>query len=167
MCQKAAFGGQALAGGAVVDRLQHGRGAAVIGAPFDPDGPLGDGWQHVFGGDGRARHIGHVQPVQARHSQKCRLGHTIAQLHQAGLHIAAKFHDVQVGPTHQQLRPPPQGRCADRGAVFQIIQTLGRQRHKRIAHILARQIGIQQQTTGLFDRHVLHRMDRDVDRAIQ
>ena len=66
--------------------------------PFDPDGALRDGRQHLFGGDGHARHIQRAEPVQPRHGEEGRVGAGLLQLLQAGLHVAAELHDLQIGP---------------------------------------------------------------------
>ena len=41
------------------------------------------------------------------------------------------------------------------------------QRDEGVAHVLARQVAVEQQAAGLLHRHVLHRMHRDVDAARQ
>ena len=53
------------------------------------------------------RDLIHTQTVQAGHSEERRRRHTVFQLAQTGLHIAAEFHDLQIGPEMQQLRPTP------------------------------------------------------------
>ena len=154
---------QTLARGAVMDRLEHLRHAAVLRAPLDPDGTLGDGRQHRFDLDGRFRHIVHRKPVEPRHGEKGRLRHALLQLHQPGLQVAAKLHHLQIGPPQHQLRTPPQRGGAHDRPGGQIGKRGGPGRDESVAHVLARQIGIQQQPFGLQRRHVLGRMNRDVD----
>ncbi len=89
------------------------------------------------------------------------------KLAQAGLDVATKLDDPQIGPPRQELRPAPQARRADNRPLGQIAERAVAQRDKGIAHILARQIGVDQQPVRLVDRHVLHRMHGDVDAAVQ
>ncbi len=67
--EKGAFGGKALTGRRVVDRLQHLGDAVVVGAPLDPDGALRDGGQHVLrrdGGEGTSSIFSRLRPAMAR-----------------------------------------------------------------------------------------------------
>ena len=46
----------------------------------------------------------HAQTVQTGHGEEGTFGHTIGELFQPRLHIAAEFDDLQVGTLVQQLR---------------------------------------------------------------
>ena len=165
--KESALGGKALAGFDVMNCLEQGGGVGVVGAPLDPDRTLCNGGQHVIGRNGATCHMGHAQTVQTGLCQKCGRGHTIRQLLETRLHIAAEFHDFQMREGIQQLRPAAQGGRADPRALGQVLERGRILRDEGIAHILARQVGVQQQACRLQNRHVLHRMHRNVDGAIQ
>ncbi len=106
--QEGAFGDQALACGRVMDRGKQGLGVHVTCAAFDADGPLGDRGQHVGVVDRGGGDVFHAQSVQARHGKEGAFGHTVSQLAQTGLNVAAEFDDLQIWAFVQQLRPAAQ-----------------------------------------------------------
>ena len=150
-----------------MDGGQHRGHPRVIHPPLNANRPLSDSRQHLFGVNGRARHIRQPEPVQPGHRQEGRRRHAIGQLLHPGLHIAPELHQLQIGPAMRQLRPPPQAGRANHRTLRQIHQPRHTGADKGIAHIFAWQIAIQHQPLGLQRWHILHRMHGDIDAARQ
>ncbi len=147
----------------VMDCGQHVGGAGVVDAPFDPDGTLGHGGKHLCHVNAAPGHVGKAKPVQTRHRQKRSVRHPVIQLFHPGLHVAAKFHQLQIRAAMRQLRPPAQGRRSHNGGLRQINKRGKARRHEGIPHVLTREIGVKDQPVGLQGGHVLHRMDGNID----
>ena len=92
---------------------EHFGGAIVVPAPFDPDGALRNGRQHLLGVDRRRGDVAHAQPVEPCHGQKRAGRHAVVQFLEPGLNIAAKLHNVEVGALVQQLRLAAEAGSAD------------------------------------------------------
>jgi hypothetical protein len=161
--QEGAFGRQPLAGGAVVDRVQQ-AAARVSSArrsiPMAPCATAGS----ISSGSMAAGDMGHAQPVQPRHGQEG-AGATPSSLRSRVCTLPRNSTSCRSG-RRCAAAPAPQARRAHHRPLRQIGQP-GARRDEGIAHILAREVAVQQQPLGLQRRHVLHRMHRDVDGPVQ
>ena len=150
-----------------MDCVQHGLGAFVADAAFDANGALGHGGQHIVRRNGAFRDAVHAQAVQARHRKEGCAGHAIVQLFQAGLQVAAEFHDLKVRAAMQELRTTAERGCADDRTLGQVVDRFIVFADERIAHVFAGQEAIDDQAVRLDRWQVFGRMDRDVDAVVQ
>ena len=165
--QAGALGAHAQGRRAVIERRQQRAQAVVVGAHLDADGALTDCRKNLPAVDDGRRLVEQAQPLQSGHRQQRRIGLAGRQLAQPRLHIAAQGNDLEVRPEGQQLRLPPQRRGADGGAPRQLGDARACPGEQRVARILARQHRADDEPRGQPCRHVLHRMHRAVDAAVE
>ncbi len=96
--------------------------AVVLDADLERDGALSHGRHHDLGRNGRGDAISEAEPLQARAGQERCVGNAVFELFQAGLHVAAKIYDLEVGPRAAHLRLAPERRGADDRALGQRIE---------------------------------------------
>ena len=162
-CQKAALGGHRDCGRAIVERGEETADGLVPGPGFEPDGALRQRRQHLLDRHDRRRGGAEAEPVEAGHRQECGSGHALPELAQPRLDIAAEGHDFEIGPEMQRLRRPPDRRGAEPRPPGQRQQRRRDRRDEGVAGILAGQHRRHHQAGRQLGRHVLHRMDGNVD----
>ena len=107
-----------------------------------------------------------AQAAQAGIGQQDRIGLARRQLRQPGVDIAAQHLDVQVGAAVERLRLAPQAGGAQLRAQRQVFQLLRAAAQEGVARVLALGHGGDAEALGQQRRHVLHRVDRAVDAAL-
>ena len=83
------------------------------------------------------------------------------------MHIAAKRNDAQVRAAGEDLGSAPQRGRAHDGARRQLVDALRRAGDQDVARVGARQQCRDDEPAGEGRRHVLHRVDREIDGAGQ
>ena len=161
----------------VVERRHELREPRVVGPGLDRQGALTHGRQHLVEREREPGHLGAAETGEPR-GREDRARHLLLdQLAQAGLHVAADVHHVEVGSQRQELRAAPQARgahaCALRyagqsqlGAGLEPLQQ-GRIGHEHVAHVLALGEGDDVQPLGDRRRHVLGRVHGHVDAVLE
>jgi hypothetical protein len=165
--KEAALGGEAEAGGVVVNGGQEGLGRGVVQATLDPDGTLGDGGEHFLGCYGGAGDVGHAEARQAGHGEEGRVGDAFVEFAHPGLDVAAEFDEMQVGAAQRELGAAAEGGGADGCALGEVGDRGKSGGDEGIANVGAGEVAVEDQALGLLGRHVLHRMDGDVDGPVE
>ena len=111
--------------------------------------------------------FGHPQPGHAGNRQQNGVEIPLGGAAQPGVDIAPQHLDLQVGAQGQGLGLTAQAGGAQPGAEGQGVETVEVAADEGVARVLAFRDGGDAQALGLFGRHVLHRMDGDVDPAVQ
>ena len=161
--EKGALGGKPVPCRRVVDGRQHLGRARIVLPALDADGALRDGRKHFGRLYGRGGDVRHAQPVQPGHGKEGAGRDAVFEFLQSGLHIPPEFDDVEIGTAVQKLRLASEAGRADTRSGFQIGQGPATRGHEGVADVFAREVAIEHQPAGLVHRHVLHRVDGDVD----
>ena len=106
-----------------------------------------------------------AEPLQPGTREDGRDELAAVELGEARPDIAAQRHDGEVGPRVEKLRLAPHRGGADDGALRQIGDAARALRDQRVARVLARQAARDREAGRQQRRHVLQRMDGEVDRA--
>ena len=114
--EEGALGGEALAGGGVVDRREQGRDALVAAALLDADRALRDGGQHLVRVDRSRGTASRPRRLQPGHREEGGGGDAVGELAQPGLDAAAERDDGDVRPAVERLGPAAQAGGAEDAA---------------------------------------------------
>ena len=157
----------AVAVSASIDRRQQRAGLGVVGAGLDADRALPDRRQEFVELEHRRRRIGETEPLQPGQRQQRRVGLALVELAQPRLDVAAQIDDPQIGPQPPHQRLAAQRRGADHRAARQLGEVARLAADEDVARVLARQKRREHQPVRQEGRHVLGRMHREVDAALE
>ena len=116
-------------------------------------------------GTGRGDPVCEAEPAQSgTREQRC-IRHAVLEPAQTRIDIAPVGNNPHIRAQLQNLRLTPQGGCADNRALGQIGQRAAFEADEGVAHILARQIGANDEAIRQHTRHVLHRVHGQIDAA--
>src|SRR5690606_14708286 len=161
-----ALGGDGEGGGGVVQGAGPG-GVDVALARLQGQGALTRRGQEGVQRQALTDDLAEAETVEARTGQQDGVEVAVALPLQPGVDVAAQHFDVQVGTQGQRLRLTTQGGGAEAGALQQVGEGGVMVADEGVAGVFALRHGGDGQTGGLFGGDVLHRVDGDVDAAVQ
>ena len=141
-------------------------GLVIAGAAFDTDRPLRNGRQHFFRRKRRCNLVSKTHTGEARHRKEGCVRNTLAELSKPRIDIAAEGHHFEVGAPRPQLRGAAERGGANARACGHVGERACGQRNKGVARIGALEQTIDDKPVGQHGRHVLHRVDGNVDPRI-
>ncbi len=151
----------------VIEHACHFAGMGVGLANLDADDALAQRRQPILGIEHLRGASGETETLETREREENRVHFALVELSQPRIDIAAQQHDVEIGTGARGLRVAAHGGRAETSALRQIGQRLGLVGEERFAGILAFEKGAERQARRQGGRHVLHRMDGEIDLVLQ
>jgi hypothetical protein len=134
----------------------------VARAMLDRECPLPDRGQTARGVEHLGRHVGQAQTDQARPSEDDGVDGALAALSETRIDVAAKGHDLEVGPLFEQLHPATQRRRADAAARRKLGERLTALRDQDVARVFACGNAADDEPGRELGWNVFHRVHGDV-----
>jgi len=147
----------------MVDRRQQSTDTDVFGSTLYADGPLRRRRWEILRVENFGRHLGLAKPLQTGKGEQRTVCLAFGQLAQAGVYGAAEDRHVNVWAQPADQRLSSQRRRADGGSVWKVDHPLGGATDEGVANIFARQECREAEAIGKFGRHVLGRMDGEIE----
>ena len=108
-----------------------------------------------------------VEPPEPGVGQERGVDLALLQLPQARLDVAPEVDHLERGVLGQELRLPAQGGAPDDGPLGELLEGAVLGRDERVPHVLAREVAGEHRAGGQVGGHILHRVHRNVDAAVQ
>mmetsp|Transcript_18971 Transcript_18971/g.46586 ORF Transcript_18971/g.46586 Transcript_18971/m.46586 type:complete len:381 (+) Transcript_18971:301-1443(+) len=147
----------------VVEPREVGQGGRVVGPALDPDGALGDRWEHLVVLDDLRRVLLHVHALEAGEGEHGGVDDVVPELLQAGLDVPAEVLDLNPGVLGEDLGLAAQGGGPDHGALGHLLDALVLLRDEDVAGIFAREVAREDGALREVGGDVLHRVHADVN----
>ncbi len=165
--KKCPFGIKPDLGRLVVDRPKPVKSGSVSFAAFDADCSLTNRRKKCVSVKQTGDLPFKAQPVEARRGKKCRVDRAFGQFSQPCLQVAAKHHDFNVRSQPFDHRLAAQRTGADHRVLRQLGKRTGLWRQESVANIFSRQKSRQRKAVRQNCRHILGRMNSDINTPVE